>query len=59
MIYIKLNDVNADEVISILDTVSGLSSYSKVVKTFYDLKTIASLSANLITEVSKGEKSNV
>ncbi|OQX93302.1 MAG: tRNA 4-thiouridine(8) synthase ThiI [Tenericutes bacterium 4572_104] len=56
MIYIKLNDVDADEVISILDTVSGLSSYSKVVKTFYDLKTIASLSANLITEVSKGKK---
>jgi len=56
MIYIKLNDESADEVINILDTISGLSSYSKVVKTDYDLTKIADLGSQLIKDVSKQKK---
>ncbi len=54
MIYIKLNEVPTEEVIRVLDTVSGLSSYSKVVKTEYDFVKMGQSAIALIQEESKG-----
>ncbi|HPJ23333.1 MAG TPA: tRNA uracil 4-sulfurtransferase ThiI, partial [Bacillota bacterium] len=55
MIYIKLNDVNPEEVITILDRISGFSSYSKVVKTTYDIDQIGQLGAKLVNLESQGK----
>lgn len=48
LIYIKLNDSDPEKVISALDKISGLSSYSKVIKTVYDLETIGELGIELV-----------
>jgi len=54
LIYIRLNDVDSEEVIKILNTLPGLSSYSKVVKTKYDLELIGQKSTELIKQESGG-----
>ncbi len=54
LIYIKLKDTDADDVIKVLNTVSGLSSYSKVLKCDYDLDVIAQKSLEIIRLETKG-----
>ncbi len=51
-IYIHLNDENVSEVIKRLDYVSGISSYSLVVKCDNDLQTIKEKSLELMKEVA-------
>lgn len=54
LIYIRLNDTNADEIINVLKTIAGLSSYSKVVKTVYDLDIIAEKALAMINKETDG-----
>lgn len=54
MVYIRLNDVDVDDVIARLKTVAGISSYSKVVKTIYDQEVIAAKAVEIIAEETKG-----
>ncbi len=56
LIYIKLNGVDSEEVIKVLNTISGLSSYSKVVKTIYDFEVIGPLAIQLIKAASEGKR---
>ena len=51
-IYIHLNDCTADEVINRLQYVSGISSYSLVVKCSNDLKDIKETALNLMKEIA-------
>ena len=54
LVFIKLNGVEADEVINRLNFISGLSSYSKTLKCDYDLDLIAEKSIKLLKhEISK------
>lgn len=55
MIYVMLNEVAPKEVIDILDTIPGLSSFSKVVKTVYDFDTITQKAIEIINEETKGK----
>lgn len=55
LIYIKLKDEDAKNVIDVLNTVSGLSSYSKVVKCEYDLDLIAKKALEIIDYETKGK----
>ncbi len=48
MVYIRLNDTDPDEVISRLNYIAGLSSYSKVIKCEYDLDLIAKHAIEMI-----------
>ena len=50
LVYIKLNDTDPKEVIDILNTIPGISSYSKVVKIQYDLDLIAKKAIEMIQE---------
>ncbi len=54
-IYIHLNDENVEEVIKRLEYVSGISSYSLVVKCDNDLQTIKEKSLELMKEVAKND----
>ncbi|MCK4551517.1 MAG: tRNA 4-thiouridine(8) synthase ThiI [Tenericutes bacterium] len=54
LVYIKLNDVEADIVIDILDTIAGISSYSKVVKCEYDFAVMAEKGIELVNDFTKG-----
>ncbi len=56
LVYIRLNDVNPEEVIKVLDTLPGLSSYSKVIKTKYDIDTIGQESVLLIRNEIQGKE---
>lgn len=53
LIYIELKKVNPEEVITVLNRISGLSSYSKVIKTAYDFDTIIEKSIELVKTESK------
>ncbi len=55
LIYIKLNDTPVEDVIGIVKTVAGLSSYSKVVKIEYDLDHIANKAIEIINKETKGK----
>ncbi len=55
LVYIKLNDVFADEVIEVLDTIAGLSSYSKVIKCGYDFDVITEKSLEIIKAETEGK----
>ncbi len=55
LIYIRLNGTDADDVIAILDTISGLSSYSKVIKTIYDYDEMGKRAIDLIRTVSQNK----
>lgn len=50
LVFIKLNGVEADEVINRLNFISGLSSYSKTLKCDYDLDTIADKAIQLLKQ---------
>ena len=54
LVYIKLNDTDVLEVINVLKTIAGISSYSKVVKTEYDFDKIRDKAIELINEETKG-----
>ena len=54
LIYIRLNQIEADEVIRILDTIAGISSYSKVVRCEYNYESMASKGIELINNFTKG-----
>ncbi len=56
-LYIRLNGENAETVMADLDKVSGLSSYSPVVKTGKDLDDIEKSSLELLEKLVKGQKS--
>ncbi|MDT8337099.1 MAG: tRNA uracil 4-sulfurtransferase ThiI [Candidatus Izemoplasmatales bacterium] len=54
LVFIKLNGVEADEVINRLNFISGLSSYSKTLKCDYDLDKIAEKAIKLLKhEITK------
>ena len=53
LVYIKLNDVKPEEVTRIIDTISGISSYSKVAKCEYDLDEIARIGIELVKDFTK------
>ena len=48
LIFIKLNDIDANEVIDRLNFISGLNSYSKTLKCEFDLDKIANKSIELL-----------
>ncbi len=54
LVFIKLNGIEADEVINRLNFISGLNSYSKTLKCVYDLEIIADRSIELLKhEITK------
>ncbi|XMB71949.1 tRNA uracil 4-sulfurtransferase ThiI [Mycoplasmatota bacterium WC30] len=55
LVYIKLDGVLAEEVIEVLDTIAGLSSYSKVIKCEYDFDIITEKSIDIIKSETNGE----
>lgn len=55
--YIYLNGEDHEEIINILDTISGISSYSLCVKCLPDLNDIASKAINLIKDKNNQNKS--
>lgn len=56
LVYIRLNDTPVDEVIAVVKTVAGISSYSKVVKTVYDFDLITEKAIEIINEETKGKQ---
>ena len=54
LVYIKLKKTDPLDVIRILDTISGISSYSKVAKCEYDLDDIAKIGIELVKESTEG-----
>ena len=54
LVYIKLKETDPLDVIKILDTISGISSYSKVAKCKYDLDDIAKIGIELVKEFTEG-----
>ena len=54
LIYIKLGDTDVEEVIKVLKTVAGISSYSKVVKTEYDFEKITEKAVEIIIAETQG-----
>ena len=54
LVYVKLNEVDPNEVTKIIDTISGISSYSKVAKCTYDLEDIAQIGIELVKEFTQG-----
>lgn len=55
MIYVRLNEVGPNQVIEILETIPGLSSFSKVIKTVYDFDTITEKAIEIIKEETQGK----
>lgn len=55
LIYIHLNQCDPDRVIALLDTIAGLSSYSKVAKTIYDFDEITQTAVDMINIETKGQ----
>jgi len=53
LIYVRLNEVEPEAVIAVLDTLPGLSSYSKVIKCRYDLNLIGQEGIRLVSGESK------
>ncbi len=54
LIYIQLGETDVEEVIKVLKTVAGISSYSKVLKTEYDFEKITEKAVELIIAETKG-----
>jgi len=54
LIYVKLKDTNAQDVIDVLKTVAGISSYSKVIKTEYDFEKITENAVEIIKAETQG-----
>ncbi|MBI9009115.1 MAG: tRNA 4-thiouridine(8) synthase ThiI [Tenericutes bacterium] len=53
LIYIELGNTLAEEVIKVLETIAGFSSYSKVVKTVYDFDKISENALAIIKQETK------
>lgn len=56
LVYIRLKETAPEAVIAVLDTLPGLSSYSKVIKTRYDLELIGQEGVRLVTGESRGQE---
>jgi thiamine biosynthesis protein ThiI len=54
LIYVKLNNTDVQDVINVLKTIAGISSYSKVLKTIYDFDQITEKAVELIKAETKG-----